>query len=196
MNTAISRDPEAVLDKVGPCDHVMHMYENDGVFLDTLEGFVSGGFRGGETVVVIATTPHLFALEYRLKARGHDTDALRESRQYIAMDAAEALSRFMVDGYPDDALFATTITAVIEQAQRGGQRVRAFGEMVALLWADGHRAGTVRLERLWNTLCHEKGLSLFCAYPLTGSTQDAMESLAEIRALHSHVIATGEQHGD
>ena len=191
MNTAVSQDPVAVLDNVGPCDHVMHIYENDGVFLDTLEGFVSGGLRGGETVVVIATSPHLYALEYRLKARDHDIDALRQTRHYIAMDAAEALSRFMVDGQPDDALFHASIATVIDQAQQGGQRVRAFGEMVALLWANGMHSGTVRLEHLWNTLCRDKGLSLFCAYPRSGSVQDSIESMAEIRALHSHVVATG-----
>lgn len=64
---------------------------------------------------------------HRLKAAGHQVEALRLNRQYIAMDAAEALDRFMVDGYPDERLFAETITSVINAAQQGGQRVRAFG---------------------------------------------------------------------
>lgn len=106
------------------------------------------------------------------------------------MDAAEALDRFMVDGYPDERLFAETITSVINAAQQGGQRVRAFGEMVALLWASGERDATVRLEQMWNTVCHEKGLSLFCAYPRNGNAQDATRAFADICALHSHVIAT------
>ena len=181
----------SLLSRIEPCDHVMHVYENDGVFLDTLEGFVSGGFRGGETVVVIATATHLYALDYRLQAAGHDMSALRLARQYIPMDAHEALHSFLGDGFPDDALFDESITRIVEAAQVGGTRVRAFGEMVALLWADGARGATVRLEQMWNTLCRDKGLSLFCAYPRDahGNT----DSLGEIRALHSHVITTGEE---
>jgi hypothetical protein len=191
MDTAAtSQDQKAVLGSVAPCEHVMQIYENDSVFLDTLEGFVSGGLRGGETLVVIATTPHLYALEHRLKSAGYDIKALRLSRQYITMDAREALDRFMRDGYPDDRLFAETITSTIDAAQKGGQRVRAFGEMVALLWAGGQRDATVRLEQMWNTVCHERGLSLFCAYPRIGRMQDTIDSLAEIRALHSHVVDT------
>ena len=170
----------------------MQIYENDSVFLDTLEGFVSGGLRGGETLVVIATTPHLFALKHRLRAAGHDLKALRLSGQYITMDAGAALDRFMVDGYPDERLFGETITALIDTAQKGGQRVRAFGEMVALLWANGQRDATIRLEQMWNNVCHEKGLSLFCAYPRIGRMQDAIDSLADIRALHSHVLGPAE----
>jgi MEDS: MEthanogen/methylotroph, DcmR Sensory domain len=173
-----------------PCAHVLHIYEDDGVFLDTLEGFVSGGFRGGETVVVIATSQHLYALDHRLQTAGRDVHALRSQGDYITMDAREALDRFMVDGVPDEALFAATITRVIHTAQIGGRRVRAFGEMVALLWAEGRRGATVQLEQMWNTLCRENGLSLFCAYPRDA---DDANALVGIRALHSHVIATDQE---
>lgn len=37
---------------------------------------------------------------------------------------------------------------------------------------------------------NEKGLSLFCAHPCNGDTQEASRSLADICALHSHVTAT------
>ena len=188
MDTAPACREKQVLGNTAHCEHVMQIYDDDSVFLDTLEGFASGGLRGGETLVVIATTPHLFALHHRLKAAGHDVKSLRLAGQYITMDAGEALDGFMVDGYPDDNLFADTITAMIDGAQKGGQRVRAFGEMVALLWAQDQREATIRLEQMWNNVCHEKGLSLFCAYPRIGPLRDAIDSLGDIRALHSHVV--------
>jgi hypothetical protein len=189
-NLLTGNGKQPLLARMEPCAHVLHIYEDDGVFLDTLEGFVSGGFRGGETVVVIATPQHLYALDHRLQAAGRDVRALRSQGDYITMDARDALDRFMVDGLPDEALFAAAITRVIHGAQVGGKRVRAFGEMVALLWADGRRGATVQLERIWNTLCRENGMSLFCAYPRGA---DDANALVEIRALHSHVIATGEE---
>ena len=71
---------------------------------------------------------------------------------------------------------------------RDGRRVRAFGEMVALLWAQGHTAAIVRLEHLWHRMCQERGFSLFCAYPRVGFTQDVDASIREICAAHSKVL--------
>jgi hypothetical protein len=60
--------------------------------------------------------------------------------------------------------------------------------MVALLWAQGHSGATVRLEHLWHSLCQEEAFALFCAYPRTGFTQDATESIKEICETHSRVL--------
>jgi hypothetical protein len=46
-----------------------------------------------------------------------------------------------------------------------------FGEMVALLWARGQAAATVRLEHLWQQFCKEHAFSVFCAYPKAGFTK-------------------------
>jgi len=95
----------------------------------------------------------------------------------------------MVDGWPDKARFTAVVRAVLEQATRGGRKARAFGEMVALLWAQGHNEATLRLEQLWNPLCQRDQLALFCAYPRIGATRELSESLVEVCALHSRVIA-------
>jgi hypothetical protein len=57
--------------------------------------------------------------------------------------------------------------------------------MVAILWGRGHTAATVRLEYLWNQLLRTEKFPLFCAYPRSGFTRGASDSLAEICALHS-----------
>jgi hypothetical protein len=169
------------------CAHVVHLYEKDDVFLDTLEGFTSGGLRAGEVVVLIATTAHLFALEYRLqKNGGWNVADLRQRGQYVAIDASAALAGFMRDGCVDESLFNETVVAAIEAAQAGGRRVRAFGEMVALLWASGDRASTRRLEQLWNSVCRDRKLSLLCAYPRHQPESDP--AILEICALHSQVF--------
>ena len=69
--------------------------------------------------------------------------------------------------------------------------MRAFGEMVALLWAQGHSDATVRLEHLWNALIHDQGMALFCAYPRIGATRDLRDALDEVCALHSKVSWAG-----
>jgi hypothetical protein len=66
--------------------------------------------------------------------------------------------------------------------------VRAFGEMVALLWERGDQAATVRLEHLWNDFCRMQTLLLLCAYPRRGFPRHASESITEFCAIYSKVI--------
>jgi hypothetical protein len=176
--------------EIAPCEHMVQIYGEDSAFLDALEGFVAGGLGAGEGVVIIATPGHLASLKQRLTAAGIDVDRAILQDQYIALDADRTLRKFMMRGWPDDVLFEQVVTDLLKRASRGGRRVRAFGEMVALLWEEGHTGATVRLEHLWHQMCHERGFSLFCAYPRVGFTQDADMSMREICAAHSKVVST------
>jgi len=180
-------DPRSFWGEISPCDHVVQIYETDLVFLDALEGFVSGGLRSGDAVVVIAGVAHLAALEDRLRALGFDLAWLRARGLYIRLDAREALSRFMVQDWPDEQLFRQFVQETLDAA--GERRVRAFGEMVAVLWAEGKTGATVRLEHLWHRICQESKLSLFCAYPRIGFTKDSDDAIREICEAHSRIIA-------
>ena len=174
--------------EIAPCEHIAQFYEHDCVLLDTLTGFVAGGLRSDESIILIATADHLRALERRLSDSGLNVPLARSEHQYIDMLAEEALDKFMVNSWPNDQLFNNFVTESISLARMNGRRVRAFGEMVALLWARGDTAATVRLEFLWQQLCRAQDFSLFCAYPKAGFTDDPSNSLAKICAAHSRVI--------
>ena len=175
--------------EIAPCEHVVQIYENDDVFLDLLNGFVNGGVNVGECVVVIATESHLNGLNNRLKAAGHDVSDLVKKSLYMPLDANQILSLFMVNGWPDENLFNQMVSEVISKAKINGRQVRAFGEMVAILWAQGKVGATVRLEQLWNKFCENEAFCLFCAYPKSGFTQEASESVMHICGAHSKMIA-------
>ena len=177
--------------EIAPCDHVVQIYEDDEVFLDTLAGFVCDGINAGDCNIVIATETHLRGLENKLFCQGIDVDELKAEEQYFPLEAEQALTNFMVDGWPDEVLFTQWITGLIEKARSRNRNVRAFGEMVALLWEQGHSGATVHLEHLWNRICKEKLFRLFCAYPKSGFTQDATDSLQNICSAHSKIITTG-----
>lgn len=174
--------------EIAPCEHLVQIYDHGDSFLDSLEGFVAGGLRAGEGVVLIATPIHRSAMQERLGALGFDLGLARNEGRYIDLDAEEALAKFMHDGWPDENLFSWFVADLLAQAGKGGRRVRAFGEMVALLWANGHNGATVRLEHLWHRLCQNEAFSLFCAYPRSGFTRDADASILEICNAHSRVI--------
>ncbi len=174
--------------EISPCDHSVQIYENDEAFLDAVEGFVAGGLRTGDAAIVIATPAHRLSLSRRLVAQGLDLDAAAADDQYIELDAEQTLNQFIRQGWPDDELFGQCVRHILQRARKDGRRVRAFGEMVALLWAQGHNGATVRLEHLWQGLCRDQAFPVFCAYPRSGFTQNAMSSLEEIFAAHTRVV--------
>jgi hypothetical protein len=164
------------------------MYDDDSALIDALDGFIGGGLRAGEGAIVIATPEHLARLSGRLRSQGLDLDAMIADDLYIAADAEHVLRMFMRNGWPDEHHFAQVVHSLLNRAKANGRRVRAFGEMVALLWAQGHTAATVHLEHLWHGLCREKSFALFCAYPKSGFTETATTSVQRICEAHSKVI--------
>ncbi|HXD00299.1 MAG TPA: MEDS domain-containing protein [Verrucomicrobiae bacterium] len=191
MTTAVDLRPdkaEIFWGEIAPREHLVQIYGDEAPFLDALEGFVVGGLRAGEAVIVIATAKHLTALEQRVQAEGFNLDAARSQNQYISLDAEETLSKFLLGGWPDDIRFRKVVSDLLVKARGNGRRVRAFGEMVAVLWSQGHNGATVRLEHLWHQFCQKEEFSLFCAYPRSGFTQDADASIQEICSAHSKVI--------
>jgi hypothetical protein len=171
-----------------PVDHVVQIYENDEDFLDVLSGFIGGGINSGECVIIIATAGHLKALNTRLRNYGISVKTLIDDDRYIPLDAAETLSRFMVNGWPDETLFMQTVNSIIEKGNKKNRRIRAFGEMVALLWAEGLNGATIHLEYLWNKFCTNHDFRLFCAYPKSSFTQDINDSMINICNCHTKMV--------
>ena len=176
--------------EMAPNDHLVQIYEDDEVVLDSLEGFVDSGLKIGDGVIVIAAPDHLTALNTRLIKQGYNLNQLRSTHQYIPIDAYEALSKFMINAWPDQLLFMKMVEGIIALARGNNiRRVRAYGEMVAILWAQGHNGATVQLEHLWNRVCQKEAFCLFCAYPKSGFTQDANTSIQHICSTHTKIIS-------
>jgi hypothetical protein len=176
--------------EIAPSEHIVQIYENDDVFINLLAGFISHGFDSGDTVIIIATAEHLKALNQRLKAQNYDLFSLTLHDQYIPLNAEETLAQFMINGWPDEHLFYHLLNNLLLRSRKRGQKVRAFGEMVAILWKEGFGAATVQLEELWNRFCRAESFGLFCAYPKSAFTEDAHESLMKICNCHSKVVSS------
>src|SRR5712692_50999 len=152
--------------------HVVQLYTDDGFLLDVLSRFIGGAIAVGDAAVIIATKAHHEGLAQRLNARGMDTGkAIRQGR-YVLLDARETVSKIMIDGLVDEARFADAIGGVLTRVRNAAYgrdcRIAVFGELVALLWAEGKPQEAIRVEQLWNKLAQQHSFSLLCAYPIMG----------------------------
>jgi signal transduction histidine kinase len=173
--------------------HIVRYYEDDASLVAEVGQLVTAGLVTGEPAVVIATPTHRDGLERRLKAQRINVGEAHRSGRYVPLDAAETLARITTNGWPDPVKFGDIIGGAVGRAAAlaPAAHVLAFGEMVALLWADGRRDAALRLEELWNDLATSHSFSLVCAYPLAafGTYTDA-QSFSSVSALHTEVLPT------
>lgn len=172
----------------------MQLYDDDLVLIGSLQQFLSAGLSAGDACVVIATPDHTASLTEALEAAGFDMSSLSAEGRLVALDARQMIETFLVEGVVDPQLFAATFGALLERAAAGGSRVRAFGEMVALLWADGDVAAAVEVESLWNALGSTYSLSLLCAYPVESFSDPAFAApFRQVCAKHTQVVPAASE---
>ncbi len=172
-----------------PPKHFVRFYDDDNALVKEITYFIKAGLVAGQAAIVIATKPHRDALEQQLTAGGYDLAAFQRRGQYVPLDAAETLSKFMVNDWPNEQRFHEVVGNLIAQADARHLWVRAFGEMVAVLWAEGKQAAALHLEKLWNGLSERYSFSLYCAYP-TGAFDTALANarFKDICMEHMHVL--------
>lgn len=173
--------------------HSVHFYDRPSSLIDRVCAFVREGFRDGDAAIVICTAEHLASIDVCLAARGFDVGDLRERGQYVSLDAATAIDEFVVNGRPDAQRFSDVVGGQLLRTHVTYPRVRAFGEMVALLWGQGESQAALELEDLWNELLGHHPFSLLCAYSLDVLGKPAnLQTVVDIAKLHGKVLGTVE----
>jgi hypothetical protein len=150
--------------------------------------YIAGGLDLGETAIAIATPEHRDVLFAALSGRTDASRCVDDGTLYL-LDAQETLDQFMVRGYPDAQRFDAAIGERLRDLWARSAGVRAFGEMVGVLWQSRRYPAAIRLEQLWNGLRRQIPFSLYCAYPIDvfGSGFDSVAAHALLRA-HTHFL--------
>ncbi len=173
---------------INPYDHVVHFYDDEPELVADIAEYIGDGLRQGAPGVVIATADHRRAIEAALRQAGLDPTEATDAALYHSLDAADTLSALMVDGRPDRRRFGAVVGDLVASLP-AGRPIRAFGEMVALLWADGDVNEAIELELLWNEQLANRGLSLYCAYPLASIAADRdLRATSQVCHHHTGVI--------
>ena len=171
--------------------HAVQFYESETFLMDTVGRFLAAGLLAGERVLVIATGRHREGFLRRLESVGGL--AALDSGQLLMLDARDFLARIMVGDAPDGDLFHDLVLRVIASipTAHGSGRVRAYGEMVDVLWREGNSRAAIRLEELWNEARTVHSFSLLCAYAMGNFYREGDGvRFMEVCHNHSHVSPT------
>jgi hypothetical protein len=164
-------------------DHIVQTYQDPAFLAEAVAEYLGTGLRRGEAAIIIARPAHSEAFLAKLAAAG-------EPAQIVVLDAEQTLARFMVDGLPQWNPFREVIGGLIAQMRLQYPAVRAYGEMVDILWQEGKRDAAIRLEEYWNELTRLQTFSLFCAYAMDALDPKAYAGLQSVCKAHTHFIPT------
>ena len=175
--------------------HVVQFYSRDDELADYVAEYLLGALESGGAAVVIATAAHRRAVEARLTRAGAELAGATRSGAYLALDANEILRSLMPGGELDLGRFERVVGEPIRRAGQSGstvRAVRAYGEMVTLLWEAGLVDPAVRLEEMWESLVSRLPFSVLCSYPAESMTGDGhIDAFAEVCRLHRSIVGPG-----
>ncbi len=178
-----------------PDRHLLQFHDtDDSALVHNVGRYLAEGLSRGEGLIVIASQERNQALIEKLAELGSDPGQAIEARQLLLLDVHETLAGFMRDGQPDWALFQSTVGTIVHEAKASSAsgRLRAYGEMVGVLWEAGLYSAAIRLEHYWNELRNSSSFKLFCAYPIDvlspGFRSAAVDALLRT---HTHLLPGG-----
>jgi hypothetical protein len=171
--------------------HLVHFYEDQAALVLSVTDFVVPGINQGEGIILVAEASNLTKFRTSLAVRGIDLAKVEASRQLILLDAHQTLSSFMVNGMPDSHLFFKTVYPLMDSMSANFPSIRAYGEMVNILWKEKNPEAVLQLESLWNELSHKYKFSLLCGYDHNQFDSKKNEIfIRQISRTHTHFIPT------
>ncbi len=169
--------------------HLLKICPNEMLQAEAIAYFIKGGLLNDELVIIIARTSLRIAIISKMNALGLDAQHFKNQGQIKFFDAELLLSSLLVDGLLDERAFQECIVEPIQAAQLKFGKIRAFGEMVDMLWKKGQRDRALQLEGLWDDLAKKYEFALFCIYLLNSfDSSDNDDSLEHICKAHTHLL--------
>jgi DNA-binding NarL/FixJ family response regulator len=148
--------------------HEVAFYADDGSVVDGYARFIESALESGNAVIVVVNEAHRASLLPRLEADGVDVAAATKQGRYILLDAADALSRLIVNDTPDPALCRNVIGELVMGAVKSAKgehgRVAVCGEIAPTLLSNGNAESAIKLEHLWDEITRGYDVYTLCGY--------------------------------
>jgi hypothetical protein len=183
------------IERAPAAGHAVHIYDDVSDLARSVAAYLAGGFRVGDPGLLIVT-PHRWKVFARELERGEwDPAAVERLGLLVRANAEEVLDSFMGDELPSAERFEQVVGGLVDEMSERfpGRTIRAFGEMVDVLWQRGQERAAIVLEELWNDLARTRQFALLCGYQLDIFELDVQrEALPEVVRMHSHTHTVGE----
>jgi hypothetical protein len=170
--------------------HAVQFYGDDRNLCSTVAAFLAQGFVDQHPGIIIAMPAHTVCVLDELRARMIDVDKAQKYGDLIVLDAQQTLDMFMEGEMPDADRFEASVGKVVADvlnARPERTLIRAYGEMVDVLWKEGNPEAAIRLEVLWNKLANQYGFALLCGYSM-GHFLKQTALFEEVCKQHTHVM--------
>ena len=175
--------------------HAVQFFGEDNTLFETVSSFLGQGFLEGQPAIIIATGHHAGGILSELQQRMIDVNRARRLGDLVVFDAQRMLETIIDGEIPNAAKIEDTFGALFTtMTQRRGRRpsVRLYGEGVDVLWKQGRYDTAIRLEVLWNDLCHRYPVATLCGYAMRNFLNETM-LFEEVCRQHTHVMPARPQ---
>ncbi|HUQ07271.1 MAG TPA: GAF domain-containing protein [Kofleriaceae bacterium] len=177
----------------GSAPHAVRFYEDEDSIASIIADFIAEGLAAREGVLVVVTAAHRAQAATLLAQRGVAIDEALVAGSLLLLDADETLARILDGRAPSWERFHVVVNGALDAvAGRDAIRpIRAYGEMVDLMWRAGNSEGAIQLEEMWNSLQRERTFSLLCAYVMDNFYGERA-GLRDVCATHTHAYGHGD----
>ncbi|HVL87069.1 MAG TPA: MEDS domain-containing protein [Candidatus Thermoplasmatota archaeon] len=176
--------------------HAVQFYQNEGHMVKALVAWCERSLRVGGGAVVVATEPHRAEFKNGLRLSGLEPDRFLDAGRLALLDARETLDRLLVRGQPSAERFEVVVMPIVRDLQRAvgspDKPVRAWGEMVDLLWKEGEFDAASALESLWTSAVRASGIELLCSYDVSRLVLKSDQRIVQAKSEHTEIVVADE----
>jgi signal transduction histidine kinase len=163
-------------------DHLVQFYKNSEYSSESVSEYIRLGLAKGDGIFVLATYEHWESLKKSLLQKEPTAERCLSDQRLLFIDAHVALKQILHHGRPNKAAFMDFMENTLGRMQAYAN-VRAYGELVDVLCADGKINEALELEKYWNEILQaEPRLSLMCGY----RDEHVVEHVPHITHVHSY----------
>lgn len=168
--------------------HTVTFYEEGPKFSGAVLDHVAEGLGNREGILLLITQQHWMTLRTELAQAEANVEEALEAGRLVVLEATAALAALRSDGVVSEQRFRELVEPAWRRVSADGtRRVRAVGELVDILWQEGSREESIRLERIWERFLAPRDIRLLCAYCIR-VLDDASPMVEEVVGLHEGLV--------
>lgn len=164
--------------------HLVQFYTDEAALIRSVSRYVIEGLDARKSVVLVTSRERQDALFSFLDQSFGDL---------VVLDSERTIGELFPDGKFSPRRFDAIVGGAMREAvsRSRSHGVRAYGDMVDVLWQRGSVSDAVELERYWNDLQAQLPFDLYCAYNVDLFGEFDPQAVAATLCQHSSIVSDG-----